>query len=147
MKENPFEKEVNYYHPVKEKKEEPIKTVKDVNKWKEDSNAYLKENKIPKRVIDLNSKDKVYNSLFHNFLIIWFIVFLIGFMIFTSWGIYNNKFKSELNNSLTNICEAPVVLNSINFTCPVCNMNCPNIYVNLTCNNLNVVNITNVNSS
>src|SRR3990167_9568058 len=94
-KDNSLYKEVSYNYPTEKPKPLPTeqKQEKDVEKWEEDANAYLKHHDIPKRVVDIRRNQEVYNSFWHNFLIIFFLISIIGFMVFAGWGIYNDKFK------------------------------------------------------
>lgn len=138
-KENPFEKEVSYSYPTTEaerRKGQPLpstekKPEKDVEKWGEDANSYLREHKLPKRVVDVERGQEIYNSTWHNFLIIFFILILIGGIIFGCWGIYNDKFKTVFYDNSTVVCEAPTIPECP--TAPAC-PSCPS----LSCGNVTV---------
>lgn len=144
-KDNPFEKEVNYYYPtaqekpvakqqapIKEPVQEPARP-KDVEKWEKDANAYLEHNNIPKRVINMDGHDEIYDSRWHNFLIVFFLIAVVAFMAFAGWGIYNDKFKTVFYDNSTVVCEAPIIPECpIAPACPSCpSLSCGNVTVQI----------------
>jgi len=104
-------------------------TPEQANDWADTSNKRLEESEIPKRVVDVNKGQKVYGSFFHNFLLIFFVLILITGLIFGMWGIYNDKFKTEVNTNLTcpdiKIPECPRQSDcNCDLTCPAVNTSC-----------------------
>jgi cytochrome c biogenesis protein ResB len=134
-RDNPFDKQVSYNYPTEAERQraKPLPTEnkqeKDVEKWEQDANAYLREHKLPKRVINTEGSQELYNSVWHNFLIIFFILVLIGGIIFGCWGIYNDKFKTVINDNSTVVCEAPTIPECPTApSCPVCpSLSCGNV--------------------
>lgn len=117
-KRKSFEKEVEYNFEDFKKSQRTIenpqadlnqsKPIKDVEQWSEQSNSYLKHHKIPKRVIDLENHEEVYNSVWHNFLIIVFILTIITALVILSWGVITDKFGTTFVDNSTMICNVDI---------------------------------------
>lgn len=121
-KKNPFEKNIEY-NPDDFKKSEKVieakenKVEKDPNEWQEQSNAYAKAHGIPKRVIDIDRNQDIYNSTWHNFLIIFMILTIISVGIIFSWGTINDKFGTKFYDNSTMVCNITIPEYP---TCPQC---------------------------
>lgn len=138
---NPLEKEVSYSYPTEAERiraknlppQKPQKEEKNVEQWGEEANSYLKHHNLPKRVVDVDGGQELYNSTWHNFLIIFFILVLIGGIIFGCWGIYNDKFKTVFYDNSTVVCEAPTIPTCPTApACPACpGLSCGNVTVQI----------------
>ena len=104
--------------------------------WKKRTNQGLFER---------GSKNRVVNTTFYNFMVVLLVLCVIAGIVFVSWGIYNDKFKTEFFDNSTTVCEGS------SFECPSisipkCELSCPN----LNCGNITInpeIFINDVNSS
>lgn len=126
---SPFYRETKgYYNP---QVKSPITTqFKSENNFVEKGVPFLqevKENPDARRIAKDNGV-YVGNPIWHEFLIIVFILVIIGGIVMGGWGIYNDKFKTEVAVNMTcpdiKIPECPVIEIP---KCPsqVCDVTCP----------------------
>lgn len=87
MTESMYKSITGMYSPPDAKNEEkPIN--KDPDKWSEQANDYFKGHKVPKRVIDTDGSQEVYNKGFVTFLIIFSILSVIAFLVIAGVFVY-----------------------------------------------------------
>ncbi len=106
----------------------PYFNMKDPKKveedWKNKSNEELKRTGSSNRVVD---------RFWNNFLVVLLILTVITGIIFISWGIYNDKFKTSIVDNSTVVCEGS------NFTMPKIEIpKCPENHCELSCGNVTI---------
>lgn len=151
VEEDSFYKETNgFYKPqlsnsverdnIGRPKPKPLPTQKNLTenteRFMQNGVPFLKEVKEHPKAKKIAKENGVYvgSPIWHEFLIVFFFVVIIGGIIgsvyFFGYGVYNDKFKSDVNVSLTcpdieipscpeiEIPECPVCENNVNVTCP-----------------------------
>lgn len=112
--ETPFYKSVkNFYNPQfsnankQQPKEGPVIPVNREENFKDKGVKFLqdvKDNPNARRIAEDNGV-YVGNPIWHEFLIVFFVLAIIGSIIAGAWffayGVYNDKFKSDINQSIT----------------------------------------------
>lgn len=93
----PFYKSVTGFYNPKPAREEPEKKEtkplpkQDPEQWKEQANNYFKGNGVPKRVVDIDGGEEVYNKKLVGFLIGFAILSIIAFIVIG--GVFVYKYK------------------------------------------------------
>jgi len=112
---------------LKERIEKNYFNIKPTNEdyerdWADKSNKTLKER---------GSNNRVVNIIWHNFLIILLVISIIVGICFVSWGIYNDKFKTQITDNSMVICNSTTKCEGSNLSCPKCELNCGNVTVQI----------------
>jgi len=138
---DPFCKTVkNFYNPqFKQQPAQEMLSTSPVNKeenFREKGVPFLqkvKENPTARKIAEDNGV-YVGNPIWHEFLIIFFVLVIIGGIIAGAWsfgyGVYNDKFKSDINQSIT---INPIFNTSVDIDAPNNNEFTINNPLNSTC--------------